>query len=60
MPKRSAVFGPPGDRENIVRMDASHSDMCRYDGTQHDRDNLKLVLSNMEDLYEQALKRESW
>ena len=37
-------------------MDVSHSDMCRYYGTQHDRDNHKLVLSNMDDLYEQALK----
>ena len=57
MPKQSAIFGLPGQRENIVRLDASHSDMCCFDGTnQRDKDNLKIVCSNLEDAYEYALK----
>ena len=57
VPKKSATFGLPGHRENIVRLDASHSDMCRFDGIdQRDKDNLKIVSSNLEDAYEQALK----
>lgn len=51
------MFGLPGDRENIVRLDASHSDMCRFDQSKRDQDNFKLVWSNVEDLYEDALKR---
>ena len=57
MPKKSATFGLPGHRENIVRLDASHSDMCRFDGiSQRDKDNLKIVLSNLGDAYEEALR----
>lgn len=57
MPKKSATFGLPGHRENIVRLDANHSDVCRFDGvTQRDKDNLKIVSSNLEDVYEDALK----
>lgn len=57
VPKKSATFGLSGERENIIRLDSKHSDMCRFDGSQHDQDNFKLVASNMEDLYEDALKR---
>lgn len=57
VPKKSAVFGLPGDRENIVMLNASHSDMCRFDESQQDQDNFKLVWSNIEDLYLEALKR---
>jgi len=56
VPKRSATFGLPGDRENIVKLDTGHRDLCRFDESQHDQDNLKLVASNVEDLYEKALK----
>ena len=57
MPKSSAIFGLPGHRENIVRLSASHSDMCRFDANdQRDKDNLEIVLSNLEDLYDEALK----
>ncbi len=56
VPKKSAVFGLPGDRENIVRLDASHSDMCRFDQSRQDQDNFKLVWNNVEDLYKEALK----
>ena len=57
MPKNSATFGLPGHRENIVRLNASHSDMCRFDvKDQRDKDNLEIVFSNLEDLYDEALK----
>ena len=57
MPKSSATFGLPGHRENIVRLNASHSDMCRFDAeNQSDKDNLEIVFSNLEDLYVEALK----
>ena len=57
MSKKSATFGLPGHRESIVRLDASHSDMCRFNGiNQGDIDNYKIVSSNLEDLYEGALK----
>lgn len=61
MTKDSATFGLFGHRENIVRLNASHSDMCRFDAKdQRDKDNLEFVLSNLEDLYDEALKsRES-
>ena len=57
MPKDRATFGLPGHRENIVRLNASHSDMCRFDAKdQRDKDNLEIVFSNLEDLYDEALK----
>ena len=61
MPKNSATFGLPGHRENIVRLNAGHSDMCRFDAKdQRDKDNLEIVFSNLEDLYDAALNnRES-
>ena len=42
-----------GSRENVVRLEAAHSDLCRFD--EHDEDNSKLVLNNIEDLYEHAI-----
>jgi len=51
------VFGLPGERENIVRLNATHSDMCRFDDSQQDQDNFKLVANNLEELYEEALEK---
>ena len=42
-----------GSRENVVRLEATHSDLSRFD--EHDYDNSKVVLSNIEDLYEHAI-----
>ena len=47
----------PGDRENIVKLDAGHSDACRFDGSEHDQDNYELVGRNMRDVYLNALKK---
>ena len=57
VPKRSACFGLPGSRENIVELNAEHSDLCRFDGSMRDQDNFKLVANNIQDIYEAALKR---
>ena len=55
VPKNSATFGLP--RENIVQLNAGHSDMCRFDATdQRDKDNLEIVLNNLDDQYEKALE----
>lgn len=55
----SARFGLPGDKERILGIEASHSDICRFDPrkSQKDRDNLDRVLSNVDDLFELALAR---
>ena len=46
----------PGDHENIVKLDADHGDVCRFDRSQHDEDNLELVQGNIRDIYDNALK----
>ncbi|KAI9783675.1 MAG: hypothetical protein M1839_003523 [Geoglossum umbratile] len=54
----SAVIGLPGDVENVVKLDANHSEICRFDITiQRDRDNLCLVLANIKMLYGLAIAR---
>lgn len=46
----------PGDRENVVKLNADHSGVCKFDQSQPDQDNFELVRSNVEDLYNNALK----
>ena len=55
--KKSATFGLSGTRENIVELNADHSNLCCYDGSRQDQDNFKLVANNVKALYEHALKR---
>lgn len=57
VPKSSAIFGLPGRRERIVELKADHSDLCRFDESPRDQDNLKIISNNVQDLYEIALKR---
>jgi hypothetical protein len=41
-----------------VKLDANHSEICRFDITiQRDRDNLCLVLANIKMLYDLAVAR---
>ena len=55
VPRLSAVIGLPGDSENQVRLNADHSNLCRFDASiEKDRDNLRLVEANVEELYEPA------
>ncbi|KAE9987514.1 hypothetical protein EG328_002499 [Venturia inaequalis] len=54
--KKSATFGLPGSMENVVRLEADHSNICRFDtGLQADLDNYKLVRTNVIRLYKQAI-----
>jgi hypothetical protein len=46
----------PGDRENVVKLNADHSRVCKFGPSQTDQDNFKLVQSNIRDLYKNALK----
>lgn len=52
----SARFGLPGDRENVVKLNADHGDVCKFGGSQTDQDNFELVQSNIQDMYKNALK----
>jgi hypothetical protein len=52
----SARLGLPGDRENVVKLNADHSGVCKFGDGQIDRDNFKKVQNNIQDLYENALK----
>lgn len=47
----------PGDRENVVKLDADHSTVCKFGSSQIDQDNLRLVRGNIRDLYNAALKK---
>jgi hypothetical protein len=46
----------PGDHENVVKLNADHSGVCKFGSTLKDRDNFKLVRGNIKDLYKNALK----
>jgi hypothetical protein len=56
VPRESARFGMPGDREHVVVLNANHSSVCKFSPSQTDQDNFKLVRSNIRDLYKIALK----
>lgn len=56
VPRDSARFGMPGDRENVVKLNADHSGVCKFDESQTDQDNFKLVRGNIKDIYKIALK----
>lgn len=46
----------PGLRENVVKLNADHGGVCKFGDSVEDRDNFKLVQSNIKDLYKKALK----
>ncbi|KAI1196532.1 hypothetical protein F5X97DRAFT_325365 [Nemania serpens] len=54
--KESASLGLPGNRENVVSLDADHSSICKFGVSVTDKDNLETVLGNIQDLAENALK----
>jgi len=56
VPRESSRFGMPGDRENVVKLNADHSGVCKFDQSQTDQDNFELARSNIKDLYKNALK----
>ncbi len=58
VPRASAVIDLPGDMENQVGIDASHSDICRFDPSiLKDMDNYEKVQGNFRELYEGALEK---
>jgi hypothetical protein len=60
VPQESATIGLPGDIENIVRLAADHSNMCRFDTTDpasSDKDIYKHVEGNMRRLYKIAVAK---
>jgi hypothetical protein len=56
VPRESARLGIPGDRENVVKLNADHRGVCKFGPSETDQDNLKLVCSNIKDLFQSALK----
>jgi hypothetical protein len=57
VPAKNARFGLPGDRENVVKLNADHSGVCKFGPNQTDQDNFELVRGNIRDLYKNALKK---
>ena len=57
VPKESARLGMPGDRENVVKLNADHGGVCKFGPSEDEQDNLKLVRANIKDLFQSALKR---
>ncbi|KAH8621494.1 alpha/beta-Hydrolase [Alternaria alternata] len=55
---KSAKFGTlPGNVENVVKLAGGHSDICRFNPKDDvDADNLELVLCNIKELYDIALR----
>jgi len=47
----------PGDRENVVKLNADHRGVCKFSASQTDQDNFKLVRANIKDIYKNALRR---
>jgi hypothetical protein len=47
----------PGDYENVVKLNADYSGVCKFGSSLEDQDNFKLVRSNIKDLYKNALKK---
>lgn len=46
-----------GHRENVVKLEAGHSTVCKFGSDQNIQDSLKLVKADIKDLYRKALKR---
>ena len=54
VPRESAVFGLAGDRENQIKLIATHCDMCRFDPSEKtDKNNYFLVEGNIAELCDQ-------
>ncbi|KAH7025067.1 uncharacterized protein B0I36DRAFT_332472 [Microdochium trichocladiopsis] len=53
----SSRLGLPGHWENIVSLDADHTQVCKFGQSQSERNKFKVVRRNMEDLYDFAIKK---
>src|ERR1700761_9086521 len=54
--RESAVIGLPGHVEAQLQLNASHSDMCRFDlSCQRDKDNYKIVNGRIKNICKEAI-----
>lgn len=57
MPQSSATIGLPGDRESQIKLQAKHSDMCKFNPNDAvDKKNYKFVEGNVLELCEKSLQ----
>ena len=57
MPQSSAIIGLPGDHENQIKLQAKHSDMCRFNPADTvDNKNYKFVEGNVLELCENCMQ----
>ena len=54
---RTASLGMSNDRENVMKLKAGHSTLCKYGSSQNNQDNLKLVKNNIRHLYREASRK---
>lgn len=55
--RESATLGLSGERETVLRMEANHSDICRFDlDDPRDQRNFELLVVNMAGLCEDVVK----
>ncbi|PGH26622.1 hypothetical protein AJ80_01751 [Polytolypa hystricis UAMH7299] len=57
VPRDSTRLGLPGDRENIVMLEANHGDVCKFCQSEAGQDNYILVEYNLYELYQGALAK---
>jgi hypothetical protein len=56
--RQSATIGLPGNIEDILPLNADHSDMCKFDpNNKDDESNYEVVSEAVTELYEQALNQ---
>ena len=58
MPRSSAIYGMPDDKEVVIEIKADHSNICRFDGVSaQDVDNFNTVWGALEDIYDLAIEK---
>ncbi|KAK8035434.1 P-loop containing nucleoside triphosphate hydrolase protein [Apiospora rasikravindrae] len=57
VPPDSSRLSLSGDNENIVKLNADHSKVCKFGLDQDGRDNLETVQHNINEVYVKALKK---
>ncbi len=58
MPKPSAIYGLPDDKEVVVKINADHGDICRFDmKSTRDKENFRRVWNALEEMYGLALQQ---
>lgn len=55
--KSSATYGLPDDKEVVIEISATHSDICRFNKTREDQDRFKLVSNTLEEEYDNIIQQ---